>query len=545
MKLRLWMIFIPIVLIFAVVFMFNRSVVSIHLNELSNAVDELNKKQRGFNTVDILFKYEINRRLYSGLITEAEYDREELKTISILTQQEAPERKLGIFDYISMPAVNGLRFLLGKPFLTLTKEQKENNAALSLAFYHENNRRFRDAQNIYNSFDEQKKQSPVLLHEGYCLSLLGEHDDAVEKLTRIINENRNEEIAATAAILLMYITDFKQKADYLIKNGKGDNIDTVVKLVQLNSFQNAQEMLDRLEKSDTDEEVQAKIAYYRGRLLEETGEKSKAIETYQEMILEYYRYEVAKNANRRILVMSANRSDREEINALAIENNKLLKDEEFENILELNENIGTTVADIVSDEDEVKKEEEIDVTLLKKLQERSVEKREYVEAENQNALLAEQEAKRLQEEKELREKQEALEKQRQEKIKKQKRQAELRRQKKLEQERKKAEQLRLKKERERQKALEKAKELERLKAIEKAKAEEAEKAKNAELQKKKVEENGDYSIEYYRKDGKLSQVDQFNKEGKKTGYLKYVYDENGNRIRIDTYDENDQLVEYY
>lgn len=540
MKLRLWMIFIPIVLIFAVVFMFNRSVVSIHLNELSNAVDELNKKQRGFNTVDILFKYEINRRLYSGLITEAEYDREELKTISILTQQEAPERKLGIFDYISMPAVNGLRFLLGKPFLTLTKEQKENNAALSLAFYHENNRRFRDAQNIYNSFDEQKKQSPVLLHEGYCLSLLGEHDDAVEKLTRIINENRNEEIAATAAILLMYITDFKQKADYLIKNGKGDNIDTVVKLVQLNSFQNAQEMLDRLEKSDTDEEVQAKIAYYRGRLLEETGEKSKAIETYQEMILEYYRYEVAKNANRRILVMSANRSDREEINALAIENNKLLKDEEFENILELNENIGTTVADIVSDEDEVKKEEVIDVTLLKKLQERSVEKREYVEAENQNALLAEQEATRLQEEKELREKQEALEKQRQEKIKKQKRQAELRRQKKLEQERKKAEQLRLKKERERQKALEKAKELERLKALE-----EAEKAKNAELQKKKVEENGDYSIEYYRKDGKLSQVDQFNKEGKKTGYLKYVYDENGNRIRIDTYDENDQLVEYY
>lgn len=539
MKLRLWMIFIPIVLIFAVVFMFNRSVVSIHLNELSNAVDELNKKQRGFNTVDILFKYEINRRLYSGLITEAEYDREELKTISILTQQEAPERKLGIFDYISMPAVNGLRFLLGKPFLTLTKEQKENNAALSLAFYHENNRRFRDAQNIYNSFDEQKKQSPVLLHEGYCLSLLGEHDDAVEKLTRIINENRNEEIAATAAILLMYITDFKQKADYLIKNGKGDNIDTVVKLVQLNSFQNAQEMLDRLEKSDTDEEVQAKIAYYRGRLLEETGEKSKAIETYQEMILEYYRYEVAKNANRRILVMSANRSDREEINALAIENNKLLKDEEFEDILELNENIGTTVADIVSDEDEVKKEV-IDVTLLKKLQERSVEKREYVEAENQNALLAEQEAKRLQEEKELREKQEALEKQRQEKIKKQKRQAELRRQKKLEQERKKAEQLRLKKERERQKALEKAKELERLKALE-----EAEKVKNAELQKKKVEENGDYSIEYYRKDGKLSQVDQFNKEGKKTGYLKYVYDENGNRIRIDTYDENDQLVEYY
>ena len=545
MKLRLWMIFIPIVLIFAVVFMFNRSVVSIHLNELSNAVDELNKKQRGFNTVDILFKYEINRRLYSGLITEAEYDREELKTISILTQQEAPERKLGIFDYISMPAVNGLRFLLGKPFLTLTKEQKENNAALSLAFYHENNRRFRDAQNIYNSFDEQKKQSPVLLHEGYCLSLLGEHDDAVEKLTRIINENRNEEIAATAAILLMYITDFKQKADYLIKNGKGDNIDTVVKLVQLNSFQNAQEMLDRLEKSDTDEEVQAKIAYYRGRLLEETGEKSKAIETYQEMILEYYRYEVAKNANRRILVMSANRSDREEINALAIENNKLLKDEEFEDILELNENIGTTVADIVSDEDEVKKEEEIDVTLLKKLQKRSVEKREYVEAENQNALLAEQEAKRLQEEKELREKQEALEKQRQEKIRKQKRQAELRRQKKLEQERKKAEQLRLKKERERQKALEKAKELERLKALEEAKAEEAEKAKNAELQKKKVEENGDYSIEYYRKDGKLSQVDQFNKEGKKTGYLKYVYDENGNRIRIDTYDENDQLVEYY
>ena len=535
MKLRLWMIFIPVVIVLAVVFMFNRSVISIHLNELSNAVDELNKKQRGFNTVDILFKYEMNRRLYSGLITEAEYDREELKTISILTQQEQPERRIGVFDYMSMPAINGLRYLLGKPQLTLTKEQKENNAALSLALYHENNRRFRDAQEIYTSFDEQKKQSPVLLHEGYCLSLLGEHDNAVKKLSRIINENRNEEIAATAAILLMYITDFKQKAEHLINNANGDDIETVVKLVQLNSFQNAQVMLDRLEESETDEEAQAKIAYYRGRLLEETGEKSKAIETYQEMILEYYRYEVAKNANRRILVMSANRTDREEINALAIENNKLLHDESFESILELNENIGTTFADKQTEEADVetKKEEIIDIQLLKKLTKQSAEKREYVEKENQNALLAEEEAKRLQAEKEALEKQQEKERLRQEKIKRQKRQAELRRQKKLEQERKKAEQQRLKKERERQKALEREKQ----KALEEALAKE--------LQKKKVEENGDYSIEYYRKDGKLSQVDQFDKDGKKTGYLKYVYDENGNKIRVDTYDENDQLVEYY
>ena len=287
-----------------------------------------------------------------------------------------------------------------------------------------------------------------------------------------------------------------------------------------------------------DDEIKAKVAYYRGRLLEENGEKSKAIETYQEMILEYYRYEIAKNANRRILVMSANRTDREEINALAIENNKLLHDESFESILELNENIGTTFADKQAEEADVetKKEEIIDIQLLKKLTKQSAEKREYVEKENQNALLAEEEAKRLQAEKEALEKQQEQERLRQEKIKKQKRQAELRRQKKLKQERKKAEELRLKKERERQKAIEKAKALERAKAMEKEKAQ---------MQKKKVEDNGDYSIEYYRKDGQLSQVDQFNKAGKKTGYLKYVYDENGNRIRIDTYDENDQLVEYY
>jgi hypothetical protein len=145
MKLRLWMIFISIVLILAAVAMFNRSVVSVHLNELSNAVDKLNKKQRGFNTMDVLFKYEINRRLYSGLITEAEYDREELKTISILTQQEESVRRLSAFDYVSIPVINCLRFLLGKPAILLTKEQEKNNAALSLAFYHENNRRFRDA----------------------------------------------------------------------------------------------------------------------------------------------------------------------------------------------------------------------------------------------------------------------------------------------------------------------------------------------------------------------------------------------------------------
>ena len=543
MKLRLWMIFISIVLILAAVAMFNRSVVSVHLNELSNAVDELNKKQRGFNTMDVLFKYEINRRLYSGLITEAEYDREELKTISILTQQEQPVRRLSVFDYVSIPVINGLRFLLGKPAILLTKEQEKNNAALSLAFYHENNRRFRDAQNIYESFEEQIKQPSVLLHEGYCLALLGEHDNAVQKLTRIINENRNEEIAATAAVLLMYITDFKQKAELLLNNGQGDDIETVVKLVQLNSFHNAQAMLDRLEVAEVDDEIKAKVAYYRGRLLEENGEKSKAIETYQEMILEYYRYEIAKNANRRILVMAANHSNRAEINALAVENNKLLKDEGFDNILELNESIGTTNAIPDSQGSEFAKDV-IDDELLENFRQKSKEKREYVEKENQNALLAEEEAKRLQAEKEALEKQQEQERLRQEKIKKQKRQAELRRQKKLKQERKKAEELRLKKERERQKALEREKQkaIEKAKALERAKALEEEKAQ---MQKKKVEDNGDYSIEYYRKDGQLEQVDQFNKAGKKTGYLKYVYDENGNRIRIDTYDENDQLVEYY
>ena len=529
MKLRLWMIFISIVLILAAVAMFNRSVVSVHLNELSNAVDELNKKQRGFNTMDVLFKYEINRRLYSGLITEAEYDREELKTISILTQQEQPVRRLSVFDYVSIPVINGLRFLLGKPAILLTKEQEKNNAALSLAFYHENNRRFRDAQNIYESFEEQIKQPSVLLHEGYCLALLGEHDNAVQKLTRIINENRNEEIAATAAVLLMYITDFKQKAELLLNNGQGDDIETVVKLVQLNSFHNAQAMLDRLEVAEVDDEIKAKVAYYRGRLLEENGEKSKAIETYQEMILEYYRYEIAKNANRRILVMAANHSNRAEINALAVENNKLLKDEGFDNILELNESIGTTNAIPDSQGSEFAKDV-IDDELLENFRQKSKEKREIVELEAVNVLQAEEEAKRLQAEKEALEKQQEKERLRQEKIKKQKRLEEQRRLKKREQERKRAEELRRKKEREKQKAIEKAKVLEQEKA---------------QMQKKKVEDNGDYSIEYYRKDGQLSQVDQFNKAGKKTGYLKYVYDENGNRIRIDTYDENDQLVEYY
>ena len=311
-----------------------------------------------------------------------------------------------------------------------------------------------------------------------------------------------------------------------MNNGQGDDIETVVKLVQLNSFHNAQAMLDRLEVAEVDDEIKAKVAYYRGRLLEENGEKSKAIETYQEMILEYYRYEIAKNANRRILVMAANHSNRAEINALAVENNKLLKDEGFDNILELNESIGTTNAIPDSQGSEFAKDV-IDDDFLEKFRQKSKEKREIVEMEA---------VKTLQEEQEAVEKEKALELQRQEKIKKQKQLEEQRKLKKRELERKRTEDLRLKKEREKQKAIEKSKALERAKAMEEEKAQ---------MQKKKVEDNGDYSIEYYRKDGQLSQVDQFNKAGKKTGYLKYVYDENGNRIRIDTYDENDQLVEYY
>lgn len=426
------------------VILFHRAVITVRLYELSQEIEKINQTEKGRNNLDILFKYEMNRKLYFGTINEEEYDRQELKTIRILTTKDPFDASLKKTAHFALPIINLFRFLIGKPKITF-QNQSQNQHSLILAYYHESNKRFSEALKIYQTIPEKEKSAPILLHEGYCYSLLEEYEKAYSKLNQIITEYKNEDIAITASILLMHIMDFREESRRVLQN-KTESTEKLVKLFQLNSFQNAKLLLERLNSShrNMDNETKAKIDYYRGRIWEETGEKEKAFQAYQNLILQYPNSPSAKNANRRIVVIAVHHPSRKELLELTKENNSILKDKQFDFFSQLDEKWSSPSQKWKGEED---------------------------------FLLS-------------------------------------------------------------------PKDLLEYKTRIKKKKTELEKIQTKKMLKK-AGDNGEYRIEYYHPNGSISRINHFDPQGNLKGYLLYRYDSRGNRIRIDPYDENGKLIEYY
>ena len=62
---------------------------------------------------------------------------------------------------------------------------------------------------------------------------------------------------------------------------------------------------------------------------------------------------------------------------------------------------------------------------------------------------------------------------------------------------------------------------------------------------KKQASNGSYSLSYFNRNGEIKKIENYNKKGNKTGFFLYIYNSEGNRIRIDAYDKDGVLLQYY
>jgi hypothetical protein len=170
-----------------------------------------------------------------------------------------------------------------------------------------------------------------LLHQGYCLSILGEYEQAKGKYLTIIKNYENEDVAITAAVLLRYLEEIMAEVQR-VKESDESPILKSEKLYKLIAFEEAIEILDKV--TTEDKTSTEKVEYLKARCYEESGSKEKSVKIYQNIIQSDHNSEAAKLSNRRILAISVAEDESEKLKKLSMKNNELIEDDSFDELLD-------------------------------------------------------------------------------------------------------------------------------------------------------------------------------------------------------------------
>lgn len=337
-------LFITIAIIILMIFL-NDIIYYIRLYELSVFLRILNRTESNIDYIGMITKYKLHREWYKNKITSTDFEKKELRT-SFLTMNleknisESQYKKYSqIIPYV-IEIINVIRTLLNKNSIHLNFDDKITRY-LSSAYYYERNKNYFKALNIYNESlktkDLPNQYIPVIkLHQGYCYSIIGDFENAHIKYMNIINEYDKEKIAGIAALLLEYMREFQSEIAK-IKASDEKSIEKSEKLIKLIAYSDAFAELDKIKEIDEDEKE--KIVFYKARCLEETGEKTESAKLYQDLIEENPESNIARQSNRRLLLMSASDQETKSIKKLAEKNNEIIADSEFDSLLKDIQNI--------------------------------------------------------------------------------------------------------------------------------------------------------------------------------------------------------------
>jgi tetratricopeptide (TPR) repeat protein len=333
------LIIVATVFILAGMYFLNDIVLSIRMIELESFLREINREASQVDELGMVSKYKLHLDLYSNAIDEGKFDEEELKTVYLATsfevQSNIPATK---YESISEPVmwiINVFRAFLGKTPIRAAIEN-ETDTELTLAYYFERNKHFRKALSIYEDALSAKKiveskVAIVLLHEGYCRSLIGEYDKAKAIFVAIIRKYNNENIAITAALMLQYLETLQSEVNKVKQSGESDKIKSE-KLYRLIAYEDALAVLEKIVPQNKKEADQ--IAYLNARCLEETGKTEESATVYQQIVQNGQDPDIAKMANSRLLIMGSADDEAKKLKDLAQKNNEVIGDKGFDRLLE-------------------------------------------------------------------------------------------------------------------------------------------------------------------------------------------------------------------
>jgi hypothetical protein len=278
------------------------AIVKIKLKELKYYVT---KEQ----VLNLQLSSDVLKEKFKQLLLYKEDYKKEL-SISIMdstvlnTEKDNLDISLDNSEEIGLVIVNGVRFLSFKDSLKFL-EDKDQLIKLQYAFHFERTRKYKKASQKYIDLETSilNKNSDeyafALLHNGFCLGLLGETDKALEKLYETESKFPGTHFAISARVLieLLLMGDKKQKE---IVAGTLTLEDKIQRLYNNGFYKQVLKELDAVEEKD----ITIPIQYMRARSLEETDALSIATKEYLRLVVQKERPDVAQKANRRLVMIS-------------------------------------------------------------------------------------------------------------------------------------------------------------------------------------------------------------------------------------------------
>ncbi|NLB63820.1 MAG: hypothetical protein GX801_06910 [Fibrobacter sp.] len=298
-----------LIILFMVVFLINSSI-KVQYSELEWSFLRSNVLDATVSSNHMIAKLENRYKLYDKQLKQEEVD------VAEFLLRQGIKANFGVVQYrflqvnrwlelINRKLINLIRLLTGEEPLPTTADAR----ALSLvgvAFLLEFDNEFTKAVILYDEIlmekiTDSRLYDLVRLHRGFCFAMLGNESVANYEYDMVMASQKASDIGMTAATLKQYLKDSKiAKQKVLASNA--DALSQALKIAQLGYCDETDSILNTI--TSTSAYVQGQKAMIRGQCYELRGNKREATKSYIKAVAQGDDIEVAKNANRRLLLIS-------------------------------------------------------------------------------------------------------------------------------------------------------------------------------------------------------------------------------------------------
>jgi tetratricopeptide (TPR) repeat protein len=187
---------------------FNSAVVSFRLRELDNDLTAAARTQKENRNLAMFVQYDLLKNRFHKPMEDALDYRMEAELLTFTVRDEAPGQVnwKHFMDPAAAVAIRGIRYLMGKK-TEVAEVRTGESIDLQDAYMYERHRQYEKAITLYGSMLKGKKtrqlKPEVLLHMGFCNSLLGKFNLARLLFREVIETYGGSEEAGIAARLYL------------------------------------------------------------------------------------------------------------------------------------------------------------------------------------------------------------------------------------------------------------------------------------------------------------------------------------------------------
>lgn len=289
----------------------NKDLIEIRLDELNYQLGQAAEIEDAANTLSIVSKYELIKRRIENGESEVENYTFEAKMQTLTSKEQFPAGVDIDTEYNNLPLarliLRGLRFTLGKANINPVQE-KEMYDLLETAYYHERRRDYSEAIKRYDQVVLAEKEikpevhAAILLHKGFCYSMLNEYEEAKQIFELIISKYPDTDAGILAWKLLDFLVAMEKKREMLEK----EELSAFAGGKQcyfLMDYNGSITLFSEFLKREPNNPEATEARYYKGRSHEELGKIEEALTEYNMVIVLDENHKWALESNRRLFMI--------------------------------------------------------------------------------------------------------------------------------------------------------------------------------------------------------------------------------------------------